>query len=346
MWRWAAKKAETIQMQVHPPKPGIPRPTGFKLTDLPQTAREWILAHKNSATTHEYRADVEGRKVKLYIVTFSGGGSSKHDALVDNIVTWLHVAARLASQSCGSGQLTGYVYLTQLPKTMPVSDSAPIGHNSVNTGFTESCNRHPSTIVVYRREEALKVFIHETFHALGLDFSTAAPSQAAQQTLHASFAINNQHVALFEVHAEFWARIINLVLISAHTGQPINVVMAIESQFATLQAVKVLERNGLSLATVTGSGDTEYRETTNAFAYYFMVAVLMLHANEYIGSGARPQAPQTDQIQQDLVRLVAEWARSPRTVRAFAKQHSVLQSLAHSGRLARTMRMTCYEAAF
>ena len=61
-----------------------------------------------------------------------------------------------------------YLYFTPFKKTLPTRNTEILNVKHVNTAFAFQCA--PSgEIVIYRKEEWMKVFIHETFHSFGLD---------------------------------------------------------------------------------------------------------------------------------------------------------------------------------
>ena len=86
-----------------------------------------------------------------------------------------------------------------------------LGPPHVNSAFSSVCVPN-GEIVIFRREEWLKVFIHETFHAFGFD-----------EGLHYSDDLNNNIRKVFsldidfkvgEAYTESWARIINCIFYS------------------------------------------------------------------------------------------------------------------------------------
>jgi hypothetical protein len=78
----------------------------------------------------------------------------------------------------------------------------------INGGVSDLCQ--PSgRVIVYRKEEWFKVFIHETMHNYGLDFAEMDIS-AANGLLHKIFTIQKD-VKIYESYCEVWARIMNVV---------------------------------------------------------------------------------------------------------------------------------------
>ena len=53
---------------------------------------------------------------------------------------------------------------------LPERNTEILDTNHVNTAFAYQCSPE-GEIVIYREEEWMKVFIHETFHSFGLDLN-------------------------------------------------------------------------------------------------------------------------------------------------------------------------------
>jgi hypothetical protein len=85
------------------------------------------------------------------------------------IYLWLYVADKYASKHCSS-TMNLHFYFTDHMKRLGSVDLEALDMIHVNTAFTTSCSNE-TDIYLFRREEWFKVFIHETFHNLGFDFS-------------------------------------------------------------------------------------------------------------------------------------------------------------------------------
>ena len=70
-----------------------------------------------------------------------------------------------------------FIYSTELTKNLPNSNIDILDQIHVNTAFTYSCIEQSNEIVIFRKEEWLKVLIHESFHNFGLDFSDMNTSE-------------------------------------------------------------------------------------------------------------------------------------------------------------------------
>ena len=224
----------------------------------------------------------------------------------------------------------------------------------VNGGISDICQTN-GQIVVYRKEEWFKVFMHETMHNYGMEFSTLDIS-SANKKLQTIFAIQT-HINIFESYCEIWARIMNVFFecyfdIHRHSlsvfkplttrkkiinkihkqhsfslkKQPhivnnnnnntnnnnitnnnnnnntnnnkdkkhifLNMFydfMQHESVFSLFQCVKILNFLGLDYNIISTRNAVNnnivkkfYKEETNVFAYYIIVAILISNFNNFI----------------------------------------------------------------
>jgi hypothetical protein len=86
--------------------------------------------------------------------------------------------------------------------------SGVIGASHVNGGLSNVC-QPDGHIIVYRKEEWFKVFIHETMHNYGLDFSVLDDILVSNKKLQSIFSIQTD-IKIFESYCETWARVMNV----------------------------------------------------------------------------------------------------------------------------------------
>jgi len=158
------------------------------------------------------------------------------------IYLWLKLASKYAASECGP-ELECFIYLTPFKRSHPLfSKEQEIGAETstssgtayedyeeyeelyhhvnaqrgggvlkpihINGGISDLCKPR-GRVIVYRKEEWFKVFIHETMHNYGLDFAEMDIS-SANGLLHRVFTIQKD-VKIYESYCEVWARIMNIV---------------------------------------------------------------------------------------------------------------------------------------
>jgi len=200
------------------------------------------------------------------------------------------LAFKYAPAKC-SKTLKIYVFMTQFKKQLPTDKFTTLSQNHCNSAVTTSCSPH-SEIIIYREEEFMKVFIHETFHALGLDFSGMSLTQFNKKVKHI-FPIKSEF-NMFEAYSEFWASTMNS-LISACLSEDDNFLLysdlCIQSEqiFSLFQMVKILDFMGLTYENLFNNDNVSnnirpylFKEKTNVFAYYIIKNLLMYYNVDFL----------------------------------------------------------------
>ena len=210
---------------------------------------------------------------------------------------WLYIANSFSTRSHkGHPHLNIYVYMTDLLKQLPLYPMV-IDEVHVNTGFTIPCTKTSKReINIFRREEWYKVFIHETFHNLCLDFcdSDKYTKQASDHIL--SIIPLNIDLRLYETYCEIWAEIMNIAisafLVGGHSFvnwfRRVKQMIEMERRFSVFQCAKILNYHGLQIHNLF-LNDVEslhrrkkYRENTCVFSYYVLKSVLMYYIDDFI----------------------------------------------------------------
>ena len=242
----------------------------------------------------EYKTKIRSREITLYFYLTSGkhfNQLKRFELLAYRMFLWLEFISSYTNRKC-SKTLKTYIYLTPLKKYLPDSQFTVLSTLNANTGVTTSCARN-GEICLFREEELFKVFIHETFHALGLDFSTMSTS-VLDKKIQNLFPISSEF-NLYEAYTEFWASIMNCIFTSYYLSERkvkdfliyTEFCIAFEEYFSLFQCLKVLKFMGLSYNYLHENSDIGkqarrylYKEKTNIFAYY-IVKMILLFNNYY-----------------------------------------------------------------
>jgi hypothetical protein len=274
----------------------ITKPKNFNYNSFPQVIREHIDELSLSEISYDF--SLLGRKYKVIFVVEDPNIELKiktYNKYVDSIIMWLYILNTYSSKQCANS-LVVYFYFTSLEKKLPESNIHILDERHVNTAFTTTCPKD-SEIVIFRHEEWFKVFIHETFHNFGLDFSDMNNNDCHNYLL-GIFKVNS-FVNSYEAYSEFWAEIINALFCSFYSLKDKNGVKdAIKNEklflsnaeffinfercYSFFQLVKILNFMGLSYEDLylnkRESGilrETLYKEKTNVLAYYVIKTVMM-----------------------------------------------------------------------
>jgi hypothetical protein len=175
--------------------------------------------------------------------------------------------------------------LTDFKKEQPVM---PVKPDTTNSGATscplkEGPDDHKE-IIIFRKEEWFKVFIHECFHLFCLDFSSSDKDYA--KLFKPLFNIESDFL-FFESLCEFWARTLNIAVISYSTKKNImyeefeelmKINIQVEKIYSFLQMKYILGNMGFTYESLMDKNRVlPFKETTNMFCYYVLTPVLLFH---------------------------------------------------------------------
>ena len=238
--------------------------------------------HKMSLVTMKFKH----RTINIYI-----SQSENLAKCIHQIYLWFYLADNYADHKC-SKNMNVFLYLTAHKKLLPV-DGSPINQINANTAFTTFCSES-TDIHIYRNEEWFKVLIHESFHNMGLEFSTITNENTNKQIL-SIFPVKSV-VNLGESYAEIWAEMLNCAIVSFLTTKSksnhtlmlskLENLLNIETKFSLFQCAKVLRYNNMTYSDFFTSADVkrrQYAESTNVLSYYIIKTILMYNKNTFIG---------------------------------------------------------------
>ena len=220
------------------------------------------------------------------------------EKMFHTIFLWLYVVSKYAESKC-SKRLNIDIYMNDIPKEIPIDRNEILGPKYVNSAYTYSC-RQDNNIVIFREEEWVKVFIHETFHAFGLDSCFSSEFHKIQEQLHRIYNIDDKYsILLSEVYSEVWSRVIHImigVFIERENDSSQTKYRDIckkelekESLHSMMVATKVLKYMGISypLLITTDSKMKScvkrlYKESSNILCYYVITSLIMCYIDEFI----------------------------------------------------------------
>jgi len=231
----------------------------------------------------EYVLQIGERQVHLFWRSRRLSEASRKRVLA-RIEQWFRFILPLSPTDCAK-VLNLHLFFTDHQKHLVPGVVLDSVH--ANTAFTWSCLPE-NDIYVYRREEWLKVLIHESFHCLGLDFSGMDSSSADRRILSLFPALKREtDVRLYETYCEMWAEIINLLFFSKRRHRSTvrngayHSLLQYERVYSVFQAKKVLRHAGITYADLFVKKEV-YQEKTSAFSYYVLKSALMWNVNRFL----------------------------------------------------------------
>lgn len=279
---------------IRPNEGTIKRPDIFNGRYFPQQIQDYISANEKYQLIFSCQ-NVGNREINIIFTIFSEEDKNnieKYVSYANAMYMWLYICAKYATKNC-SKTLDIYLYQTPFTKNLPENMTTILGPEHVNTAFTYACMPR-GQMLIFRDEEWFKVFLHETFHSYGLDFTTHEETELKKH-MYNLFPINSEF-DMYEAYTETWARIMNCALCGFNTLankkdkkafiENTTFCIEMERMFAIYQCNKMLGFMGLQYQDIhlNGSnninGNNLYRENTHVFAYYVMTAIFL---NDYQG---------------------------------------------------------------
>ena len=274
----------------------IPKPQTFNSSSFQKTVREHI--DENTSYSVEYKFSLVGREITIHFIGEDGNEEykvEKFNLYVKRILVWLYMIHDESSKKCAK-TLTLFFYLSSLKKEIPKRETDVMNEIHVNTGFTYTCPVN-SEIVIYRKEEWFKVFMHESFHNFALDFAEMNNDECKSRILNL-FPVKSD-VNLYESYAETWASVMNSVFCAYYLqkeGNSFSLFLSnyeyfihFERTFAVFQMVKVLSFMNLQYRNLYENNnvsnmlrETMYKEETNVLSYYVIKTILLEHVDEFL----------------------------------------------------------------
>jgi len=278
-----------------------------------------------------------GRNIKLCIATDTST-TQEHSEILYLVNSWFCFLEKHVRPNC-SKTLTVYLYFTDCTKTLPHrAEKKPIEltQNNVNTGFTRACELD-NEIYIFRREEWFKVLIHESIHAMGVDFSWYTDQSPIESILKKEFTgVKIAEWNVSECYTEMWAEIMNVLIqvFLVTKKQNFSSVKDIvynalyyESCWSHIQCSKILQYYGITYQELI-SNKVVYQETeTSVFSYYVLKCLLMCNIGLFIdwcGCGIRSRAEDNHAYSEGRRRSPDEYE-----IHRFSKKNDAVDLFSH-----------------
>ena len=270
--------------------------TGIKKSKyIPNSIINYNFNNNYVKITYKFIIHTKIFMIHLFVYKNNDIKMSKLDKYIKRIYIWLYVISQYSTEKCGN-ILDIYIHFINKKKQLPKEQKNILNEENVNSAVTTSCVSI-GDILIYRHEEWFKVFIHETFHIFGIDFSNMNCNMINKKFINL-FNINS-NINSYEAYTEFWATIMNSILSSYFIIDKketfnlknnflmyIDFFIEFERFFSLFQMVKILDYMGLSYKNIIESKDIVlknlYKEKTSVFSYYIVKSILLYNYNDFI----------------------------------------------------------------
>jgi len=194
---------------------------------------------------------------------------------LDQMLRFIQVVLTLCAKDAPLDHYGITFYMTPFKKSLH-GKVRPI---DLNTGFTKG-----NQVVIFRKEEWFKVFIHECFHLFCLDFHDIDVDYKAM--LQPMFRVESRYL-MIEPFCEFWARTLNTAFFSYWIKKSISyeeferyfhMNLNMERAFGLVQMKHYLSHFNLDYKELVTTDTTpSYTESTEGFCYYVLTPILFFH---------------------------------------------------------------------
>jgi hypothetical protein len=226
--------------------------------------------------------------IKIKEINFNINIYSKKEININKYIYFIKLILNLCaleSETLNNNKnYTFKIILTDFKKSQP---SIPVNPSNINSGLTDPNNNE---IIIFRKEEWFKVFIHECFHLFCLDFSDFNDT-SYKKMFQPLFNINSDFL-FFESLCEFWSRTLNLSIISYSTKKNISfedfenlikINIKLEIIYSLVQMKHILGNMGFTYESLLDKNrEKEFTENTNMFCYYVLTPILLFHYEQTI----------------------------------------------------------------
>jgi len=272
---------------------------------IPITIRSYL--EDGNKYQKQVRFKLKGKEYNIFLLKpvqdFNNANMRKTESFFEQALMkmymWLDIIHSYAGVGC-SDEMSVHIYFTDHKKSFSNGPNiVPLGEMHVNTAFTTSC-MPTTTINIYREEEWFKVFIHETFHNLGLDFSSFDMTETNKRVLDLyPISAPPGGVRLYESYCEMWAEMLHTLFFAfLKTREKTNEeliltkfekMFKLEAQFSVFQCVKILDYYGLTYAELiktncemSKKARKKYSEKSHILSYYVVKAALITQPNAFL----------------------------------------------------------------
>jgi uncharacterized protein YacL (UPF0231 family) len=254
----------------------------------------------NSSYKYQCQKKIKNKTINICFISMKHVSHDKIKEYFDKCYLWLNmiIYSNCNIHKC-CNNLDIVIALTNKKKILPKNSNIVLSSEHINTGYTYTCKIN-NEIIIYRKEEWLKVFIHETFHAFDLDGSSLYTLNSNYDSkIKEIFNIKNK-IALYESYCEVWARILNILIYNFYDNNMLSYdsnkfykktvkLIQQEAVFSVIQSSKILKFMGLDYNILISKDESLvrcsqnlYKENTHVFCYYILTSLLLLNLDSFL----------------------------------------------------------------
>ena len=262
--------------------------------------RNYISSNTKSKLSYSYNDSQYKITISFYLMK----DNVSNDEFISNVedyfhvmLTWLIICSKISDKGCMSKKkMTIDIFLSPFKKELPSNDIDLLEPFNINTGFATRCGGDKNGVVIYRKEEWFKVFLHETMHYFAFDENLDNNELIDEIS---DFFLLKKKIKVYEAYCEFWSRIMNSVFIAFmlcngndkgndYFLKKCYELLEYERTFSSFQSAKMINRHNICYNSIKDKKSNPninnflYKEKTNVFAYYIITNILMNNYEKYV----------------------------------------------------------------
>tara|TARA_B110000977_G_scaffold191432_1_gene263552 strand:+ start:1997 stop:3319 length:1323 start_codon:yes stop_codon:yes gene_type:complete len=290
--------------------------------------------HNTPATLIVYTLPYKNKIININFVEYSKISQpylSNLDKIVKNMLAQIYLVSQLSTNgSCSKDGISVIIFMSPYKRELEKKQGDILGAKNANGGFCYGC-KSKGEIIVYRKEEFLKVFSHELIHNFGLDTNMWKFMAAAKVNNSKEYKIYNKFIDNYsldeendivpqEALVEFWGVFLNNTIYSYVYSNNCNLsthkqklkifkemfkkIMEFEITHSLLQTTKILQHNNISYLDILSTDkDISYRENTYIFSYYMLKLFLLYNYSAFINTNITTSNGNSIYFQNSLVNM-------------------------------------------
>uniref|UniRef100_A0AB39J9M1 Uncharacterized protein n=1 Tax=Florenciella sp. virus SA2 TaxID=3240092 RepID=A0AB39J9M1_9VIRU len=206
------------------------------------------------------------------------------------IYMWLFFINDHIRKDCGNKTNIHFIF-TNVKKNINWNSNEIIAPININTAFTTCCQKNVDmNIHIYRVEEWFKVFIHETFHCFGLDFSSMNENIFENKISQIFKVITENGSRIYESYCELWAQSLNVVFCSFYKSntqkqfvKQFNYYINKELSFSLLQLTKLCNHYNIKYTDLIDINckTIMFKEKSHVLSYFIIKTILFFNINKF-----------------------------------------------------------------
>lgn len=231
---------------------------------IPQSFKGTIRSfHKN----YSYRVNFPNFSVDLNI-------HCKNENIEELLYHILEVLRFMMSIDDNKKSFSLHIYLTDYKKSLSRGSYTP---ENVNSGSTD----RNDTIIIWRKEDILKVLIHEIIHLLGFD--NVEDNEDIINYYNEKYGLENKKLNIYEAYTEVWALLIHSYYLALVTHKSLTTKISVKELF---QDYVLIEKHwcnelGGKLLDFFKEGE-DVDERTSTTSYYIIKTEILNDLNGFL----------------------------------------------------------------